>query len=234
MKIITFITLTLLATFSFAQPGLYKDGFEEWENESKTNKRLLPRYGHLTKTSGEINSDSAFIKEIMSQPKFKTRHEASNHLIGLGFQYFYQDDLKAAMYRFNQAYLLDTLNTDIFWGYGAIYMRFGMLGLAADQYKTGLRIDSTNTHLLTDLGTMFQAQYYRLEFPESLDSAIYYMNKSFEINSKDQNTLFKLSVCHWNKGDCKNAWKFYNLCKAQGGQPITEEYTKDLKAKCKK
>ncbi len=234
MNITALIALTFLTSISFAQPGLYKDGFEEWEKESETNKRLLPRYGLLPKSTEEINADSIFIEEVMSQSKFKNRTEASNHLIGLGFEYFYRDNLKTAMYRFNQAYLLDTSNTDIFWGYGAIYMRFGMLGLAAEQYETGLKIDSTNTHLLTDLGTMFQAQYYRLEFSESIDSAIYYMNKSYEIDSKDQNTLFKLSVCYWNKGDCKNSWKFYDLCKAQGGEPITEEYTRDLKVKCKK
>ena len=29
------------------------------------------------------------------------------------------------MYRFNQAYLLDSTNTDIYWGFGGVYMTLG-------------------------------------------------------------------------------------------------------------
>src|SRR5688572_5950305 len=235
MKILVSIACFLLITqLSFAQPGLYKEGFDEWKKESETNKRLLPRYGHLPKTEDEIKADSGFIRQIMSQPQFKTRREASNHLIQLGFNYYYRDDLKTAMFRFNQAYLLDTTNTDIFWGYGAIYMRFGYLGLAADQYETGLKIDSTNTHLWTDYATIFLGQYYRLETEESLDKAIQYFEKSYKLNPKDVNTVYKLSISYWNKNDCKNAWKYYDEAVALGEKPITEAYTSDLKKRCKR
>src|SRR6188474_763792 len=140
MKFITTIlSFLLLTNFSFSQIN-----FDKWEEESKTNKRLLPRYGHLPKTTGEIKSDSDYIRQTMALPQFKTRREASNHVIGLGFQYYYRSDFKTAMYRFNQAYLLDSTNTDIFWGYGAIYMAFGRYDLAKDQYEEGLSIDSIN------------------------------------------------------------------------------------------
>jgi tetratricopeptide (TPR) repeat protein len=209
-------------------------GFDEWEKESLTNKRLLPRYGHLAKTEGEISDDSSFILRIMSQLLFKTRRDASNHLIKLGFDYFYRDDLKTAMYRFNQAYLLDSTTSEDYWGYGAIYMRFGMIGLAAEQYEAGLKIDPANTHLLTDYATAYLAQYYRLGLEEVLDSAIHNLHKSYSINPKDVNTAFKLSICYWHKNKCEEAWKFYDACVALGGQPITEEFKKDMKVRCKR
>ena len=62
----------------------------------------------------------------MSQEQFKDdKTAASDYLIKLGFNYMYKRDLKTAMYRFNQAYLLDSTNSDIYWGYGAIYMTLG-------------------------------------------------------------------------------------------------------------
>ena len=67
-----------------------------------------------------------------------------------------------------------------------------------------------------------------------LDSAIFHLTKSYIIDPRDQNTTFKLSTCYWNKNDCDNAWKFYDESKSNGGQPITEEYTKALKDKCKR
>jgi tetratricopeptide (TPR) repeat protein len=244
MKPLLLITFSLLLAASlFAQAS-----FDDWENESKTNKRLLPRYGHLPKSEQEIQADSSFIKQIMSQPQFKTRRDASNHLINLGFQYYYRPDFKTSMYRFNQAYLLDSTNTDIFWGYGAIYMAFGQYELAKEQYLIGLTMDSTSTHLLTDLATYFMGQYYllmpmpkndivkdpKVEARRSIDSAIYYLKKSYLLDSKDVNTTYKLSICYWNIEDCKNAWKYYDLAAALGGQPITEEYTADLKKRCKR
>ena len=233
MKTLIALLFILISTHSaIGQPGLYKDGFEEWEKESLSNKRLLPRYGHLPRTEEETSADSAFVKKIMALPQFKTPREASNHLIKLGFQYYNRDDLKTAMSRFNQAYLLDSTNSDDYWGYGAIYMRFGMLGLAADQYEAGLKIDSTNTNLLTDYATMRLAQYYRLDYEEGLDTAIIFLHKSYAIDPKNVNTVYKLAICYWNKKKCNEAWKYYDETVALGGQVITEEFKKDMQKRC--
>lgn len=244
MKSLLFTTISLIFTIaSLAQPA-----FDKWEAESKINKRLLPRYGHIPKTVQEIKSDSDYVKQILALPQFKNRREASNHMIGLGFNYYYRPDFKTAMYRFNQAYLLDSTNTDIFWGYGAIYMAFGQYELARTQYSIGLSIDSTNTHLLTDMGTYFMEQYFvvalmpendmvkepKAEAKRYMDSALHYLTKSYLLDTKDVNTTYKLSICYWNIEDCNNAWKYYDLTIALGGRPITEEYTKDLKKRCKR
>lgn len=222
--------------------------FSDWEEQSKTNKRLLPKYGQLPKTEDEKIYDGKFINEILKQEQFKgDRTAASNHMIQLGFNYMYRGDLKTAMYRFNQAYLLDSTNTDIYWGYGAIYMTFGQYELAKTQYQEGLSLNPSNTHLLTDYATYYMAIFYEYQImPESvlkdskeraknyLDSTLYYLNKSYQIDPKDQNTTYKLSTTYWNKGDCENAWRFLDECRQLGGRPITEEYLKDLKDKCKK
>jgi tetratricopeptide (TPR) repeat protein len=229
--------LLLLAPSLFAQVS-----FESWQEEAKTNKRLLPRYGDLPKTKEELEADKAFIDEITAKPQFRARRDASNHMIKLGFEYYYRGDFKTAMYRFNQAYLLDATNTDIFWGYGAIYMALGQHKLARDQYRAGLSINPDNPRLLTDLATYFMAQYYitmqatgdsKTSGKSLMDSSIHYLKKSYALDAKDANTTFKLSICYWNMEDCKNAWKYYDLTAALGGEPITEAYTKDLKERCK-
>ena len=239
---------TILAILLLTNSSIAQNPFDEWAEESKTNKRLLPRYGHLSKSQREIESDSSFIKQIMAQSQFKTYREASNHLISLGFQYYYRPDFRTAMYRFNQAYLLDTTNTDIFWGYGAIYMGFGEYELAKKQYITGLSIDSNNTHLLTDFATYFMEQYYLMaQMPKNdlvqnskerarsyIDSAIHYLSKSYALDPKDVNTVYKLSTSNWYIENCSEAWKYYDLAVLLGGKPVTKEYTNDLKKRCKR
>ena len=238
-KILT-ITITLLSLTTFGQK--YSDVMdkkmtsEQWNEEAKTNIRLLPKYGHVTKTEGQKASDKEFIETTLKQ--YPTIRKASDHLIELGFKYLY-NDVKTAMYRFNQAYLLDSTNTDIYWGYGGVYMTLGNYENAQKQYSEGLSIDPKNTHLLTDYGTYFMAQYYGLqpldekEALPNLDSAINYLTKSYQLDKKDPNTTFKLSISYYQKKDCKNAWKYYDECKLLGGQIITEDFTKALTEQCK-
>lgn len=227
----------LIALFSFlsvvnyctAQPKELT--FEEWQIEATTNKRLLPRYGHLPKTEQELEADAKFISVIKSQKDFTTMRESSNHLVKLGFDYLYRGDVRTAMYRFNQAYLLDSTNTDDYWGYGAVYIQLGELERAAEQYKTGLALDSTNAHIWTDYATLFMIKFGEDGNPSWLDTAIRYLHTSYSLQPKDVNTCYKLSTGYFRKGSCVDAWKYYNECVALGGQPITEEYTNALK-KC--
>lgn len=222
---------------------------DEWDEQAKTNMRLLPKYGLQKKTEEQKQNDDKFIKETIELEMFKgDSTAASNHMISLGFTYLYRGDIKTAMYRFNQAYLLDSMNTDIYWGYGAVYMTLGNYEKAKQQYTEGLGQSPNNTHLLTDLGTYFMAQYFPiLMMPENnfvknpkelaqhyLDSALIYLNKSYQFDPNDQNTTFKLSTSYYYNEECDNAWKYYDECKTLGGQPITEDYTKDLKKKCKR
>lgn len=237
MKQILTLLITLFTLTAIGQQMTLK----EWEELSKTDIRLLPKYGHQQKTEHQKQSDETFIKETMQQEQFKgNRTLASGQMIKFGFDYLYRGDIKTAMYRFNQAYLLDQANTDIFWGFGAVYMQLGLQAQAKKQYEEGLAINTKNTHLLTDLGTYYLIQYYGLQPKDkkstdtNLDAAINYMTKSYLLDNKDQNTTFKLSVCYWLKGDCNNAWKYHDECKALGGKQITEKYTNDLIKKCRR
>lgn len=239
MKIILILTITLFSLTIFGQKFSEVMGqqmtSEQLKEESKTDIRLLPKYGHAQKTEAQKQSDNEFIDTALK--KDSTHRKASDHLINLGFQYLYRD-VKTAMYRFNQAYLLDSTNTDIYWGFGGVYMTLGDYANAEKQYVEGLVINPQNTHLLTDFATYLFVQYILLQptserdAMKNLESALLYLNRSYQINPKDQITTFKLSTCYLYRADCDNAWKFYDECKALGGQPITEDYTNTLKQEC--
>lgn len=232
MKSILTVLIALVSFSTHAQTM----SIEEWDNEAKTNKRLLPKYGMGPKDAVEKNADIAFIALALKSDS--THRKASDHLVRLGFNYIYKD-IKTAMYRFNQAYLLDSTNTDVYWGFGGIYMVLGDFERAKAQYIQGLSINPENTHLLTDYGTYFMAQLSdpraisEADFKSHLNSAITYLTKSYNIDPKDQNTSFKLSVCYFQKKDCDSALKYYNICKALGGQPIGDDYTDALRKSCK-
>lgn len=220
MKNLLTICLFMLSSSTVVAQQMTLD---QWKEEEKTNIRCLPKYGYFKKTAGQLEADSEFIQVTL--PQFANKRLASDHLIELGFKYLYHD-VKTAMYRFNQAYLLDSTNSDIYWGYGGVYMILQDYTRAKEQYEEGLLHDSVNTRIMTDYGTYFMTQGLS-------DSAIHYISRSYTLDSTNQNTLFKLSAYYYYKEDCKNAVYYYVKCKSLGGQPLTKQFEEALNSKCK-
>jgi len=225
MKKIKLILLLLLPVTIYAQQMTY----DQWEKEAQTNKRLLPKYGNLPKSKGELKADKEFLATAIELDT--TAEKASAHMIDLGFQYLYRD-MKTAMYRFNQAYLLDSTNSDIYWGFGAIYFMLNRLDLAREQYEQGLKVDPSNTRILTDLGTTYMSEYFANQNSGSLDKAISILSKSYTKDPTNQNTSYKLSTCFLMKNDCENALKLYEACMSLGGAPVTDEFKKEIENRC--
>lgn len=239
MRQLLTVTILLFGLSTFGQPI----NSAEWEAEAKTNIRLLPKYGRAAKTDNQKKFDRKFIDQMMQLEQFGgDRTAASNHMIAIGFSYLYSGDPKTAMFRFNQAYLLDSLNSEIYWGYGAVYMALGDFEKAKKQYEEGLSQSPDNTHLLTSYGSWYLARPYDLESIDeaaeavykNIDSALTYLLKSYYLDPRYQDTAYKISLCYWLKDDCDNAWRFYDICNSLGGQAIPKAYKSDLKKKCKR
>ncbi|MES2064899.1 MAG: hypothetical protein V4456_23485 [Bacteroidota bacterium] len=223
------ILLFLIISFTASAQQI---SYSDWKKQALDDSRLLPEYGHKQKNQGQIEADNKLIAESLKQDG--THRKASDHLIQLGFKYLYQGDLKTGMYRFNQAYLLDPKNENIYWGYGAIYSYLGDAQACIEQYDKGLSINPDNANILTDKATIYYMTYQQEQGKDhkKLDTAISLLQRSYEVNPDNMNTTFKLSVCNFLNHDCTKAWKYYNECKHLGGQPITDDYTAALKSQC--
>ena len=230
-----YLIVLMLLVAGFCPAAAQKMTVAEWDKEAETNIRLLPKYGGKQKTEGQKQSDAEFIAATMKT--YTDKRKASDHLIELGFQYLYRD-IKTAMYRFNQAYLLDPSNPEIYWGFGGVYMTLGDNKRAERAYKDGLAMAPNNPHLLTDYGAYFMAQYYaKLPSGEKaaeadLNAAISYLLKSYKQDKKYPSTNYKLAMCYYGKRDCKNAWRYYKECAAISSMTIDAEFTTALEEMC--
>lgn len=212
---------------------------KEWEMEAQTNIRMRPRYGDVQKTAQQKAADEKFVRATLAMDRYRGDSiKASKALVDIGFEYLAKKDVRTAMYRFNQAYLLWPQNADIYWGYGAVYMTLGDLEHAQEQYKSGLDIDSNHTLLLTDYASYFMVQYTALAAQNQerawahLSSAIKYLNKSYALDPRNSNTVYKLAVCHLMNEDCTKARSFYNACMKLGGREVSDDFFKTLTQKC--
>jgi len=206
--------------------------YEQWNAEAQTNIRLLPKYGNQPKNEQQKALDDKLIEDYIKRDG--SREKGSETLIGLGFKYLYGGDVKTAMYRFNQAWLLNPDNVNVYWGYGAIYMTLGDDEKALAQYNEGLTVNPKSANLLTDKATVYLGRFYRDEKNEDLNKATALLLESYAVDNKNQNTTFKLSICYYLQEDCKNALRYLKECDKAGGQPVTNEYRKDLENNCGK
>jgi tetratricopeptide (TPR) repeat protein len=221
------ISFLLISTFLFGQQISYTS----WKEDAKSDIRLLPKYGNVPKTQEQKQADAELIKTYLE--KEGSSRKASELLVRLGYSYLYRGDIKTAMYRFNQAWLLDPNNDNVFWGFGAVYFTFQDYAAALRQYDEGLKLNPKSSSLLTDKATVYLSKYQSSNNSSDLSRAIGLFDASYLVDPKNQNTLFKASVCYLMKGDCEKARKYYNECKALGGKPITPEYTAALSRNCK-
>ena len=228
-----FVTIfILISVATFAQQASYK----AWQTEAKENKRMLPEYGNLIKSEKEIESDQKFINNIVESGKSKA--EGSHEMIRLGFDYLYRGDLKTAMYRFNQAYLLQPKNSGIYWGYGAVYSALGAYDLARNQYDTGLKLNPESAPILTDYGTTYLGAYYdtvRSDYKvatKHLNKAKEKLLAAYAFDPEYINATYKLSIIYLYSQDCDNAKKYLKETRALGGQPISKEYLSDFNLRC--
>jgi Tfp pilus assembly protein PilF len=223
--ILTFIT-SLIYVSSFGQQITYK----EWQQEAKTEIRLLPQYGNAKKTIGQIEADNELIAGELKD--HGTHRKASEALVKTGFDYLYRGDAKTAMYRFNQAWLLDPKNENAFWGFAIVYFNFQDYNEALKQLEKGLLLNPKSSNILTDKATIYIVYYQSSNNPSYFNKALELFKQSYAIDPLNQNTLFKLSVAYFNKNDCSNAKRFYNECMKLGGQQISPGYGDALKKLC--
>lgn len=206
---------------------------------ARTDPGLLPKYGSKARTPQQKQEDEEFVSTTLKRLDYEgNRQEASADWIKEGFNSLGKKDPRTAMQRFNQAWLLDSTNNDIYWGYGAVYMSIGNYERAREQYLYGLKRNPKHAPMLADYSSYFMAQFYGLQSmdPKSavnnLDSALRYLNTSYQVNPKEATTCFKMSAAYMLKNKCGEAWRYFHECESLGGAGITDDFRSELEGRC--
>ncbi len=228
MKRLFTIIIIALSSNVLAQPI----GYSDWLLEAKKDNRLLPEYGGMPRTAQQKVEDEKYVKTTMEEMN-SSRESCSAQMVDLGFKYIANGDLRVAMYRFNQAWLLDRKNAEIYTGFGSVYFIFQDLNESLRWFNRGLELDPNNANLLTYAARSHIAMFEATK----TDTASFYkalplLQRSYEIQPQNAYTTFMLSRYYARVNNCDSAMKYYNECKKSGGQPITEQYSAAMKRIC--
>ena len=185
----------------------------------------VPMYGGMDRQSvPELKKgDEEFIAKVSSA--FGGRENAAKRWVVQAFAFYNHDELDMAMRRFNQAWLLDPKNPEVYWGFGAVLhdrgLAFGAYDMEMCAYKLGFR----DASFLADLGRVSAlrtagAKDARELSPEQRTAFIAESESYYEEAIKSGDKLGYIydswsSAKYW-VGDYAGAWEKVKMARAHG------------------
>jgi tetratricopeptide (TPR) repeat protein len=192
-------------------------------------RRVLPLFGELSKTSDQIDEEIHFLSEC--DKSFSSRAEAGSFFTARAWEYLQEGALDTACYRFNLAYLLDDKNVEPYWGLGVVsYQRQNWVD-AKKMLSRGVELQGNNVALLVDLATVDLKLYELTSRKEELNEAATILKHATALDSTYALGQYSMALVHYNLDEYDQAWEsLHNGRKLDFGQ-INLDFVELLKAK---
>jgi Tfp pilus assembly protein PilF len=196
----------------------------------------LPMYGGADRTvdASLKAADHKLISDTTSA--YGSREKASQALLGNGFAFFNRDDLVAAMRRFNQAWLLDPNNPEVYWGFGAVLHEKGkdceamaqfQKALSFGRYVEGMNPDAALIMTLCALSDKALSEEARDKLFANAD-ALYV--EALEKDPRKGYVYGSMATERYWRGRYREAWGAVKLARTNGSK-LPEQFLDLLRAK---
>ncbi len=190
------------------------------------NWNAVPFFGERPQTPEQ----AAFLESC--DVNFASRTEASQFFAQRAWEYVQEGKLDTATYRFNLAHLLDPKNVDPYWGLGVVQFNKGNSKGAVVLLNQGLRVDSTNTTLMTDLATIHLGRFAKDSTQiHDLDRAENLLTVAVAIDTANANAFQKLAQVDYYRRHYDDAWSHLHRSRALGGGNLDFQFLSQLMAR---
>ncbi|WP_230383828.1 tetratricopeptide repeat protein [Pedobacter endophyticus] len=190
---------------------------------------LLPMYGNAPKCEEQIKADEKFFAFIDS--KFKDRKTAALSSVQSGWNYFYKNDLETSMKRFNQAWLLDSLNADVYWGFGNLLGRKNQFEASIPYFEKSLKLSPNNPKVHESMATSYGQLFVATKKTTNLNKAIESLKKANSLDKNNARILAQLTTAYFYFNQKDSANKYLNLTDKIDPKAINPELRALLKKK---
>ncbi|KIA97216.1 MULTISPECIES: tetratricopeptide repeat protein [unclassified Flavobacterium] len=153
------------------------------QNDCPQGINLLPMYGEVKKCEQQIQSDKEFL--LQSEKQFKSREKAAELYVSKAWEYFYKDDNDTAMKRFNQAWLLDNTNPQVYWGFGNLLGKKNKFEESIKYLKKSIELDPNNAPVYECIATSYSQMFLKTKDIKYLNLAIESLKKAVKIDPKN-------------------------------------------------
>jgi tetratricopeptide (TPR) repeat protein len=198
----------------------------------------VPMYGGMDRSAIPAlkEGDEKFIADVTE--KFGSREKASGAWVDQGFRFYQQDKLDMAMHRFNQAWLLNPGNPEVYWGFASALTDQNKMCEALKMVELGQSKGALQPGFLPDAALIYTgcAIESKAASPELWDK---YITRSDELFNqaiaspfvKKEYALFHWARAMYGRGDYAGAWEKVAQFKKETGKDFDERFVRSLRLK---
>lgn len=185
----------------------------------------VPMYGPIDRNTIPAlkAADEKLINDTTAH--FGSREKASQSFVGNGFAFYNQGNIENAMRRFNQAWLLDKNNPDVYWGFSAVLNAKGQNCEAMEMIEKALELNPPkNQGFYPDAGriiTLCGANNASLSASDRIKLFEKSENLFIEAESFEPKKGYLYSAwanAYYWRGDYAKAWDMVVRSEDNGGQ----------------
>lgn len=177
----------------------------------------------------------SLIKEAVRAAGSKSA--AVKALVDKGYRAIEKNDPETGMKRFNQAWLLDANNRDVFWGMGIAASIMRNFDASFKVFDKALTLDPRNTILLNDIAYgwiqkgLFSLQQKKNDAQDSFIQAERYLDMVKSLRPTDDKPYAHNAMINYYRGDFGIAWKNVKDAETRGGASLDPRFVKDLETR---
>ena len=190
------------------------------------NINKLPMYGGVKKCKEQIEFDKEFLQDC--DKTFKSRKEASLHMIMRGWQYFYGKKLDTSMMRFNQAWLLDSLNADVYWGFGNLLGSQGKFKESLPFFERSIKLNPTNAKVWQDESITYGNIFFQTKDKKNLNLSISSLKKAISLDPNNPRLYGQLTAAYSYFMQKDSARKYLKITERLDPSAVNPEVKKIL------
>lgn len=183
-------------------------------------------FGGVKKCDEQLKIDSDFIQECKT--KFKTNSEAVKFHLDKGWEYYYYKQFEESMKRFNQAWLLDSTNADVYWGFGTILGNQLKFEESLIYFEKSLSLNPNNSNVWVCLSTSNGQLFFETKKQEYLDKSIINLKKAISLDDKNGDAYSNLTACYTYFEKKDSALKYFRITDSLFPDKINQEVRKIL------
>ncbi|WP_428328876.1 tetratricopeptide repeat protein [Mucilaginibacter sp.] len=185
----------------------------------------LPMYGGIKKCKEQLEDDKRFLDAC---DKSTSRKEAAAHMVARGWQYFYAQKLDTSMMRFNQAWLLDSLNSEIYWGFGNLLGTQRKFKESIPFFQRSLKLNPDNAKVWQDVSTSYGNLFVQTQDKKYLNAAIDAIKKAIHLDPKNAQLYGQLTASYSYFMQKDSARKYLKITETLDPTAINPEVKKLL------
>ncbi|MBF9224034.1 tetratricopeptide repeat protein [Hymenobacter ruricola] len=187
---------------------------------------LLPMYGRVKKCPEQLEADKRFLADCAR--RHKSPQEAASAYAALGWKYFYNNQLDVAMRRFNQAWLLDSMNQQVPWGFANILGRQGQFIESLPFFRVAIARNPTEANVWESASVSYGNVYLATKNTAALDSSVQCLKQAIKFNPKEARLYATLTGAYSYYPQKDSARKYLALADKLDPQAVDKKVRKQL------